>query len=83
MSLKSFISESEKELSDEEFETNRIISEIDRLKKKRILPILLMTVFGWLIIPLIVGAIMLVNVNEKIYTRREALSKLEHDWISQ
>ena len=70
-------------LSDEEKEILKLEKEIDELKKKRILPIVIMCVFGVLIIPLIVGAIMLGNVNSKIITKRTQISNIQHSWINK
>lgn len=77
------IADEEAVVSEQEKEIIRLEEEIELLKKKRILPIILMTVFGILIIPLFVGAILIGNVNAKINQKNAELNKIKTDWITK
>lgn len=77
------IADEEAVVSEQEKEIIRLEEEIELLKKKRILPIILMTVFGVLIIPLFVGAILIGNVNAKINKKSAELNKIKTDWINK
>ena len=77
------IADEEAVVSEQEKEIIRLEEEIELLKKKRILPIILMTVFGVLIIPLFVGAILIGNVNAKINQKSAELNKIKTDWINK
>lgn len=77
------IADEEAVVSEQEKEIIRLEEEIELLKKKRILPIILMTVFGILIIPLFVGAILIGNVNAKINQKNAELNKIKTDWINK
>lgn len=68
-------------LKNQELEILRLESEIAVLKKKTTLPTILMVVFWFLIIPCIVGAIMLGNINAKINKKVAELNKIKADWI--
>ena len=81
--LKLFVSELENELNEQENEIELMEAEIEELKKKRILPTVIMIVLGVFIIPLFVGAIMLGNVNAKINVKNAELAKLKHEWVDE
>ena len=61
-------------------EIKKLEEEIQKLQKKRVLPIILMTVFGVLIVPLMIGSILLGNVNAKINQKRAEKQALMSQW---
>lgn len=67
-------------VSEQEQTIIRLEEEIALLKKKRRVPIILMSVFGILLIPLFVGTILLGNVNAKINQKVAQLDKIKADW---
>ena len=62
-------------------EIQQLNEEIWKLEKKRTLPLILMTVFGILIIPLFVGSILLGNVNNKLIRKRNLLQQLQDEFL--
>ena len=55
--------------------------EIAALEKKRTFPIILMAVFGVLFIPLVVGSILLGNINAQLNQKRPLLQSLRDEYV--
>lgn len=68
-------------LDEKLLQIQQLQQEIQKLEKKRIVPIILMTVFGILIIPLFVGSILLGNVNAKLNQKRPLLEEMKAEYL--
>ena len=73
--------EEQPELNQKLLKIQQLQQEIRELEKKRVIPVILMTVFGILIVPLFVGSILLGNVNAKLNQKRFQLQEMKDDWL--